>query len=449
MMHRTTVFKYLCIVPLIVWAGLLQAKTNDRFALLIGNGAYNDIGALHNPTADARLIADTLSDLGFESTLILDADQASMKHQIANFGRKLRAAEKSAIGFFYYAGHGVQAQGKNYLLPVEASPNDPADLDLMGVEANWVLRQMESAGNRTNIIVLDACRNNPFVASNRSLGRGLAQIDAPTGSFISYATAPGKVALDGEGRNSPFSAALAKALPRADLAIEQVFKQVRIDVIKSTNGAQTPWDSSSLVEDLVMNSTSETLQPLISSGESTPETTSQVELDNKQESPAQPDNTDHHIQNELILAARESGLTRDYQTYLERYPNGTFADLANAEIANMSATEAVSTDKGVPRGTSTELRFNQPLGNDPQNPPRSFKQLIDGSPMFAPIDGLPEEHWLDKSCSNCHQWNAERLCEQGQFYLDKTTSMINRAKHPYGGFFKESLKLWTEEGCLE
>ena len=142
-------------------------------------------------------------------------------------------------------------------------------------------------------------------------------------------------------------------------------------------------------------------------------------------------------------------MTRDYLTYLERYPNGTFADLANAEIANMSATEAVSTDKGVPHGTSTELRFNQPLGNDPQNPPRSFKQLIDGSPMFAPIDGLPEELWLDKSCSNCHQWNAERLCEQGQFYLDKTTSMINRAKHPYGGFFKESLKLWTEEGCLE
>lgn len=231
----------------------LAEASQQRLALIVGNGAYENIGALRNPTADARLISETLNELGFETTMALDSDQADMKRQIAEFGRRLRAADKDAVGFFYYAGHGVQAGGRNYLLPVEARPTDVADLDLMGVEANWVLRQMESAGNRTNIIVLDACRNNPFVASNRSLGRGLAQIDAPTGSFISYATAPGKVALDGESINSPFTTALARAMKSPGLPVEQIFKRVRVDVIKATQGGQIPWDSSSLVDDFIMH----------------------------------------------------------------------------------------------------------------------------------------------------------------------------------------------------
>lgn len=238
------------------WATGEQA----RLALIVGNGAYQNIGALRNPTADARLIASTLEELGFDTTVSLDSDQADMKRQIADFGRRLRSADKDAVGFFYYAGHGVQANGRNYLLPVEARPTDTADLDLMGVEANWVLRQMESAGNRTNIIVLDACRNNPFVTANRSLSRGLAQIDAPTGSFISYATAPGKVALDGEDVNSPFTTALASAMTTPGLPVEQIFKRVRVDVIKATQGGQIPWDSSSLVDDFIMSPVEEPVE---------------------------------------------------------------------------------------------------------------------------------------------------------------------------------------------
>jgi len=252
-MNITSLYKWLSIGLVLGLSGATYAAGEQpRFALIVGNGAYTGIGELPNPAADASLIAETLDGLGFETTLALDSSQSEMKRQIANFGRKLRSSSKDAIGFFYYAGHGVQAEGRNYLLPIEAAPTDKADLDLMGVEANWILRQMESAGNRTNIIVLDACRNNPFVTASRSLSRGLAQIDAPTGSFISYATAPGKVALDGDSVNSPFTTALAKALPTPGMPIEQIFKQVRVDVIQATNGRQIPWDSSSLVEDFVM-----------------------------------------------------------------------------------------------------------------------------------------------------------------------------------------------------
>lgn len=252
-MNSRKLWKLLSLVLLPALAQpVIANEGQERLALIVGNGAYQNIGALRNPTADAELIASTIRELGFDTTVALDSDQANMKRQIAEFGRRLRAADKDAVGFFYYAGHGVQANGRNYLLPVEARPTDTADLDLMGVEANWVLRQMESAGNRTNIIVLDACRNNPFVASNRSLGRGLAQIDAPTGSFISYATAPGKVALDGDSINSPFTNALANAMATPGLPIEQIFKRVRVDVIKATGGGQIPWDSSSLVDDFIM-----------------------------------------------------------------------------------------------------------------------------------------------------------------------------------------------------
>ncbi|WP_217808157.1 caspase family protein [Oceanibacterium hippocampi] len=226
-----------------------DAAAEKRLALVIGNGGYQSIGALANPSADAMLVASRLKALQFETTLLLDSNQMDMKRAIVDFGRELRRAGRDAIGLFYYAGHGIQSQGRNYLIPIEAAPTDQADLDLMGVEANWVLRQMETAGNQTNIVILDACRNNPLEATDRSVQRGLARIDAPTGSFIAYATAPGQTAVDGDGANSPFTLALANAMQTPGLPIEQMFKQVRIDVLRATNGRQTPWDSSSLVED--------------------------------------------------------------------------------------------------------------------------------------------------------------------------------------------------------
>ena len=241
-----------------VLAGLLvlaagTAAAQKRIALVIGNGAYSHIGALPNPVSDGRLMARTLESLGFETMLVLDADHMEMKRSVAEFGRELKRAGQDTVGLLFYAGHGVQARGRNYLLPIEAQPRDEVDLDLMGVEANWILRQMEAAGNRSNVIILDACRNNPLPGADRGMSRGLARIDAPTGSFIAYATAPGDTAADGDGSNSPFTTALAKLLPTPGLPVEQVFKQVRMEVIRITNGRQTPWDSSSLVQDLYFN----------------------------------------------------------------------------------------------------------------------------------------------------------------------------------------------------
>ncbi len=180
----------LCLLTLAGSAapGLLRAE--PRIALVIGNGAYEAVSPLTNPLNDAGLMARTLEELGFEVTLVGDADLGTMQGAISAFGRSLRDAGEEATGLFYYAGHGVQSFGRNYILPVDASLTDAADLSLVAIEAEAVLRQMASARNRTNIFILDACRNNPFPDSVGFGETGLAEMNAPAGTYIAYATSP-------------------------------------------------------------------------------------------------------------------------------------------------------------------------------------------------------------------------------------------------------------------
>ena len=235
---------------LMVWllwavsAGLATAE--PRIALVVGNGLYRAANALPNPPHDAALMADVLKKAGFEVTLVQDGDLGQMGAAVTAFGKRLREAGPDSTGLFYYAGHGVQSFGQNYLVPVDAKLTNAADLSLVALDAQAVLRQMFSAHNRTNIVILDACRNNPFAQVRDLTDTGLAEMSAPTGTFLAYATAPGSVALDGTGGNSPFTSALAARIVTPGLAIEEAFKQVRVQVLADTGGKQTPWDSSSL-----------------------------------------------------------------------------------------------------------------------------------------------------------------------------------------------------------
>lgn len=227
----------------------LAALSETRIALVVGNENYSSVSSLDNPANDARLIAETLEELGFEVTLLVDANQIELRHGISQFGRDLRDSERHSTGLFYYAGHGVQSFGANYLLPVDVSLTDAADLELAAIEAESILQQMFSAKNLTNIVILDACRNNPFDNIPAFDDNGLAEMKAPTGTFLAYATAPGEVALDGLGGNSPFSLALASEMVTPGVLIEQMFKKVRVSVLEQSDGRQTPWDASSLTSD--------------------------------------------------------------------------------------------------------------------------------------------------------------------------------------------------------
>jgi uncharacterized caspase-like protein len=237
------------IIGLLVLLSAGPAAAEKRVALVIGNSAYQNVTRLENPRNDATLMAETLSGLGF--TLIgghaqLDLDKAALDTDVQTFGRQIQGAD---VALFYYAGHGVQVNGANYLVPVGANPTREADVDFQMVDVNLVLRQMQGSGTRLNVVILDACRNNPFGGRGlRSADGGLAQLRAPEGTLISYATQPGSVAQDGSDGHSPYTKALATTIKRAGLDIFQTFNQVGLTVKRETGGFQQPWVSSSPID---------------------------------------------------------------------------------------------------------------------------------------------------------------------------------------------------------
>lgn len=249
-MHRGTATIPLQTLCLFLVAALLlclpqpslAAGAETRIALVIGNGAYK-AAPLRNPAKDARDMAALLTGLGFSVTLKMDAGQKDMEEAVRQFGLDLR---QGGVGLFYFAGHGLQVQGSNYLVPVDAKIQTESDVRFECVDAGRVLGKMEDAGNALNIVILDACRNNPFSRGFRSADRGLAEMRAPTGSIIAYATAPGSVASDGSGENGVYTKHLLSAMRTPDLAITDVFMRVRMGVVSETGKKQVPWESSSL-----------------------------------------------------------------------------------------------------------------------------------------------------------------------------------------------------------
>jgi len=224
-------------------------SAQSRLALVIGNSHYQN-SPLVNPVNDATDMAGQLKRLGFEVMLHIDLDRKGMRQVIREFGERLKKVD---VGLFYYAGHGIQMNGRNYLVPVRIDLSAPDEVEDESIDAGVVLRKMETAGNDVNIVILDACRNNPFASSYRSIKQGLARMDGPVGSLIAYSTAPGRVASDGRGRNGLYTGFLLQALQQKDLTIEQTFKQVRNQIRQVTNGAQIPWESSSLTGEFIFN----------------------------------------------------------------------------------------------------------------------------------------------------------------------------------------------------
>ncbi len=223
-----------------------EITVERRLALVIGNSEYSRGEFLLNPVNDALAMADILQSVGFEVESYTNADQKTIKMAMDKFGDKL---ENYQVGLFYYAGHGVQVDGNNYIIPIDANLNIEQDVDYDCVEVGRILGKMEDSGCETNIIILDACRDNPFERrwSGRSMKtQGLAFMNAPSGSIIAYSTSPGKTASDGTAENGLYTGTLLKYIQVPDLQIEEVFKSVRTEVEKISDGKQTPWESTSL-----------------------------------------------------------------------------------------------------------------------------------------------------------------------------------------------------------
>ena len=227
------------------------ASDGKRQALVIGNSAYAHTSPLENPAKDARLIAAALNNAGFNVRLHTDLTQKQMKRAMRDFSRDLRSIGPKAVSLIYFAGHGTQVGGRNYLVPVDANIEIEQDVGIETLAVDEMLGQMEAIDGALSIIILDACRNNPYKRGYRSSVRGLASLKAIKGSIVAYSTAPGTVASDGDGTNSPYATALDKYLRVGGLSIEKMFKNVRVEVDRVTKGLQTPWEESSLFGDFV------------------------------------------------------------------------------------------------------------------------------------------------------------------------------------------------------
>src|SRR5712692_6318098 len=236
-------------------AGILlgshAAFAENRVALVIGQSNYHSVVALPNPANDARAMSRLLGDAGFDVTSAADLSQNEMREKVSDFAVKVAAKGPDTVALVFYAGHGLQIDGENFLVPVDVDPKRETDIPLQAVRLNDILNTL-TVLSKSRILLLDACRNNPYPAINKSAGHGLAIVDAKTGApgtFMSFSTSPGAEAEDGSGADSPYTTALLSAAKEPGLSIEDTFKRVRVSVNKATEGRQTPWDSSSLTDD--------------------------------------------------------------------------------------------------------------------------------------------------------------------------------------------------------
>ncbi|MBI1207040.1 MAG: hypothetical protein GC191_07090 [Azospirillum sp.] len=348
------------------------AVAGQRVALVIGNAAY--AGApLANPVNDARDMAAKLRSVGFEVILRENTAKSELEAAIGEFGQRL---QPGAVALLFYSGHGMQVGGRNFLIPVDAKIQAESQVRLQTVDVDVVLDQMAAAASRVNLLILDACRNNPFERRFRGGGGGgLAQINAPEGTLIAYATAPGKVASDGEGRNGLYTAELLKAIDQPGDAIEDIFKRVRVSVSRASGGSQTPWESSSLTGDFYFR------------GEGAPAAAGAA-------APTAPAVDKEALFWESIKDGRNAAA---YRAYLDQYPDGSFAALAQLRLSEITGQS--------PRGTAQTAAAVPPpapepaaaAGAAPPPPPpfpaeAALAELDSGNapaPDAPPADGRP------------------------------------------------------------
>ncbi|MEO8442038.1 MAG: caspase family protein, partial [Betaproteobacteria bacterium] len=281
---------------------LPTVNTAPRFALVFGNGKYPTV-PLKNAPNDAKAIADQLKRMGFDVTIKLDATRSEMVETIRAFGSTLQ--KQKGVGLFYFAGHGAQLAWRNYLIPVDAQIKNAAEIDAQAVDMDMLLESMTRAKNPMNLIILDACRDNPFGGDVQMQQKGLSQVDAPPGTLLAYATAPGNTAADGLGANGLYTENVLKEMQAPAAKLEDIFKRVRLNVRLQSKGQQIPWESTSLEQDFYFRP---------------PKDLKNLSLTE----------TEQQFQDEFAVweGIQDSTEPAPLEDYLRRYPSGKFSEFA-------------------------------------------------------------------------------------------------------------------------
>lgn len=349
----------------------------SRVALVIGNGAYRSAVQLPNAARDAEAIAATLKSIGFDVVLGTDLDRERMTQRLSDFASRADGAD---VALFFYAGHGIQLDGRNLLVPVDADLKTELDAKVRTVEVDTVL-QNTIADAKVKLVLLDACRDNPFAkqiqasapkSRSVTVSTGLAEMRPGSGTLIAFATGPGQVALDGEGSHSPFTRALLDNLTRPDVEIRHTLAYVRAQVVEQTKDKQLPWENTNLTGFFYMNKSADSGTPAGPAAgpanTATPSAPTVAALNGSA------------MEMELWTSVKTSNSPDEYRAYLEKFPNGTFADLARTRIASLS--------RGVPAGsTASAAPVAEPAA------PNSDPRTADATAATEDALGLDRNAW--------------------------------------------------------
>lgn len=377
-------FKFLLALCFLVSAThLAEAR---RVALVIGNSDYKHTARLKNPRNDAQDVGDALKRLGFEVTEGLDLDKRSMERTIRQFGSSLFGAD---ISFFFYAGHALQVSGQNQLLPVDARLSSEGDIDFEAIPLHLVLKQMEREA-KTSLLLLDACRDNPLARNlaralttrSGQIGNGLAEVRAGMGTLIGFSTQPTNVALDGLGRNSPYTAALLRRIETPGTDFSTVLIYVRNDVVTSTNGQQVPWEHTSLMRPVVLFNR-DAVTPV-----NVPDADKEIAFWN---------------------AVKDSKSSIELQAYLNRFPNGAFGDLARQRLRLLEGAIAIQEprlEEGSRTGPQKALPVREPKAPlaKVETPTKARPTGQEAATKLAPKKQPPE-------VKTDHRSFAKQLCD--------------------------------------
>lgn len=386
---------------------LTIAHAERRVALVLGNSQYQHAARLANPVRDAQAMAERLKNLDFEVVSGFDLTKSQTQATIAQFAKQVRGAD---VALFFYAGHGLQVSGKNYLLPVDAALEDETSLDFEAVSVDFVLRQM-SRETSIRLVFLDACRDNPLAqvlaktAGVSGASSGLAEMpieNGGAGTLVAFAASPDQLAYDGSGDHSPFTAALLQHIGESNVSITEAMNRVTGDVFKATAGKQRPWINVSLTTEVVLHKV-DLNAPLIV-GEASP------------------------LPAEDGSGARNTGVAA----------SGQSDDQLALEVLRQKIPKLAS---------DAPILFDHPIDfGDPAIDGKSIAQLIKTMPLFSPVEGLDKSVWQGKHCDGCHEWDEARLCEQAKNFAANDVSVL-RLQHPLGTRFKVALARWAQGGC--
>lgn len=323
----------LVLGALLVLAGeAVHAQAENRLALVIGNAAYRN-SPLVNPVNDARLMEGALREAGFEVIKAENASLREMRRLLRDFGDRLKA--RGGVGLFYFAGHGLQVRGENYLVSIDSDIRNEDEVADDALNAQLVLEKMQSAGNRVNVVILDACRNNPFAVRSRSAALGLATMHAPSGSIIAYSTAPGSVASDGSGANGLYTQHLARVIPQTGVPIEEAFKMVRAAVRRESNNQQIPWENTALEGQFFFKPGGAQAVAALAPAPAGAGGPSGREL--------------AYWEN-----VKNSGSSQELQSYIDRFPDGEFVAIARSRIASLPRPAGGEAAAALPAGTAAK-----------------------------------------------------------------------------------------------